>query len=336
LRTERDEICAHVDDAVETAVRERESGHTGNALEVLQDLARRCPAPRVTAQLALAEMDAHRWADAWQHIEEALTHESDPWILSRRAGLLVARAEIRPHLCTLALRVNAPGAVLRIGEREVGRFPLTDPVLVGPGALTIDVVAPGYRPFRRSWTLSDGQRLDEELPLVPLNRSVPVVVRPVAAPIASTSPLRYAGFAVAGAGAVALVVGAIFFVQSASQSSELESATATSQGAYGAFVRYVSAPAYTANDRSVDTACGVAESDFLSTDARLVADLCASNQSARTLAWVFGLGGLALGGAGLALILANPSTSSRPAATAFRVSPSLGHGHAGLVLRGAF
>ena len=324
--------CANATGSIEIAVREREAGHSEAALAVLEDLHGRCPTPQVSAQLALAESDTRRYGAAWAHLQAALAEPDDPWVRSRRAALLVARTELRRHMATIAVRPALADAELFVDGERLGPASAPEPYVVGPGERRVEVRGPGLATTARVVVAAEGEAVVVEAPA-----PAPVVVEapstPAAPPAAPRTPaVRYVGYGLLGVGAAAAVVGVVFAVLTATQADALRGATSLSAGPEGAFVRFVTAPGYTAADRSSDTACLVAAVDP-SADGRAVDDLCTSHQRSRTLAWALGLGGAAAAGVGVALVLLRPGGSSH--AAALRVSPMLGN-TTGVVVHGTF
>ena len=82
---------------------------------------------------------------------------------------------------------------------------------------------------------------------------------------------------------------------------------------------------------SVDQACSLAES-ATGSDATRVREMCGANASHRVMAWAFGVGGLVLAGAGVALVITAPSRAAR----ALRLHPALGATFAGATLEASF
>lgn len=324
------EACADLDTPIGLAVHERTARRYAGAVEILRDLAARCPQPQVFAQLALVEMDLQRWGDAWEHLDRALLAD-DAWVRPRRAALLVARAELRPHMVQLAITSPTAGAELWVDGRRRASLPTAEPVPAGPGTVRVEVRAPGYVTAQRVYVAGEGQRVEESVALAPARASsatpTPSPRGPHPAPVVVERrwpALRVAGFALLAGGGAALLVGSIFVGRTVDQSSSLESATAASPEPYAGFVRLVTSPAYTPTDRSVDTACAFAEQNTGVPGAASALSLCRANDSARTLAWTFGLGGLALAGAGLALVLTHPTVTTTSRAGAVHVAPMVG------------
>ena len=331
--------CGRLDADISLSVRERVAGHTAAALAVLEDLHRRCPVPQVTAQLALAEIDAGHLQGAWQHLAAALADAADPWARSRRAALIVARTELRARMGAIRVQGDPPGAEVLLDGQRIGVLPLGDSYVLAPGTYRVELRSPGRATAADEVSIRAGQDLEVVLASAPAEPPV-VAVRPIAPPLPSlpppavtpVRPTRIVGYGLLGLGAAAVITSAVLIFQSSSQADALRDATAASPGAEGAFVRFVTRPGYTATDRSTATACLVAAVDF-SPDGRAAATLCADSDRTRTLAWAFGAAGAVAAGVGVALVLLRPSAAAH--AGRLRVSP-LFLGASGVVIDGVF
>jgi hypothetical protein len=168
--------------------------------------------------LALCHEGEGRLASAWGEF-------ADVAVRSRREGRADREEVARQHKALLEPRLSmltvspAPGAeqidglqIQRDGV-EVGSGSWTTPVPVDPGPHHVEASAPGRKPFSATVTLAaDGAR---EIIVVPILERAPE--RPDAAaggaPRTFWTPLRYAGLAVGGAGAVGLAIGAVFGIR---------------------------------------------------------------------------------------------------------------------------
>jgi hypothetical protein len=95
----------------------------------------------------------------------------------------------------------------------VGSGSWATPVPVDPGHHHVEAAAPGYKPF--SATVSLATDAAKEVVVVPVLERAPDLPEPVATDVRTNpgSGLRYAGIAVAGAGAVGVVLGSIFGIR---------------------------------------------------------------------------------------------------------------------------
>lgn len=333
--------CDDADREIQSALDLRRQSRDADALRALQDLWQRCPTPRLRAQIALAEEALRLWPDAWDHLREALLATTDPWITSRRPALEQVRDRIRTHLAALAPTADVPGAELYIAGRRIGALPLAEPHVVPACEIQFELRAEG-RTARRSVTLGEGEIWRETVsledpppppppPLPPpppppppppetdsVRRVEVITTPPVDTPPPSPAR-RYAGYGLIGVGAAASAFGVVQWVLSSVQQSEGD--------ADPAWRRF-----YHANRASsVDQACALAESSTAA-DAAHVREACSTNTSHRVMAWAFGVGGLVLAGAGVALVVTAPSRSVR----ALRLNPSFGATFAGATLEASF
>jgi len=323
------------DAAVARANQLRSGGDADGALATLRDLWGRCPEARVLVQMALAEHSAGRWFDAWRHMNEALATPGDTWIDARRAVIERARDVCRAHLATVLVTSDARGAELSIDGQAPVPLPLARPLVVAPGSLTLEVRAPGHRPQPRAVTAEEGQTVEETFALEPEVAAAPVAppareVAPEAPPPPrSSGALRYAGVAVTALGVGAVAFGAFQWAETASINDSLAGAAYDGAEPYASARRYLDrtgAAGYcdrAAAQRGSDPAAAQADS------------LCSAHGSAQAMAFAFGLGGVALAGAGVAMIaLGGP----RRAATTTRVTvvPWLAAGVGGATAVAAF
>ena len=290
------------DEAIVRANVLRASGHADDALATLRDLWGRCREARVLVQMALAEHSASRWFDAWRHMNEALATAGDAWIDARRAVIERARDVCRAHLATLAVTSDARGAELSVDGQAPVALPLAHPLVVAPGELTLEVRAPGHRPLRRVVTAQEGQTVDERFALEPEQLSAPAAPTPEPAPESPPPPrssgaLRYVGVAVTALGVGAVAFGVFQWAETASLNDSLAGAAYDGPEPYASARRYL--------DRTGTAGyCDRASAQRASDPAAAQADsLCSAHGSAQAMAFAFGLGGVALAGAGVAMIV---------------------------------
>jgi hypothetical protein len=201
------------------------------------DLARSGRA-RALVQVALAEQALGRWSDAEAHLNEALRHESEPWIVHNRKLLEQALVEIQDHLGWLQLSGGVAGAEIRINGQAVGVLPLAAPLRVPNGSVALEAHAAGYLPILRTVIVPGRGLAREQLVFVsiggPDTRDGDVSSRPggggpgshggdvsggpgsdqppVSTPASGLGGRRIAGLALGAAGVVALAGGITFHV----------------------------------------------------------------------------------------------------------------------------
>lgn len=123
--------------------------------------------PRALAQMALAEQALGRWVEAETHLLAALA-APDPWIARSRATLEAALAAIGRHLGGLWVEGGVPGAEVLLDGERIAVLPLTEPVRVVAGSLTVAVRATGYGTVTRHVIVPPGGDAREEVRLARL------------------------------------------------------------------------------------------------------------------------------------------------------------------------
>lgn len=177
--------CADADAEEQRSQTLREEGHDLDAVRVLEQVVGCERTPRRVGRLGLAEAAAGMWVPAETHLAESL-RASDPWVRRVRRDLAAQLARVREHVGNLEVIVNAPGGELRIGGAAAATLPMREPLRVPSGALTYEVVAPGFvREVRRVEVTPGVDALTREnLALTP----EPVTPPPAPPPPSSVSP----------------------------------------------------------------------------------------------------------------------------------------------------
>jgi hypothetical protein len=154
---------------VQQGIAQRRAGEDQAALETFRRANALTPSPRIRAQVALAEQALGQWASADTDLRAALREENDPWIQRNRASLEAALTSIGSRLATVELSCNHAGATLLINGREVGTFPLAQPLRLESGSAALEVRMQGYRTIRRTIDVEGGRSFRENFALVALN-----------------------------------------------------------------------------------------------------------------------------------------------------------------------
>src|SRR5438552_10048727 len=210
----------------------RREGRDAEALDEFRRAYALKESPRTLAQIALAEQALGRWVDAEPDLVRALAAEGDPWIDKNRALHERGLAAIREQLGWLEVTADVDGASLWIDGARVASLPAPAPVRVPAGSIVIEVRAPGYATVTRTAVVGAGLHAREAIHLVPLEAlasSPPPPDAPVVPPLGAIEPNarivpanareRTIGFALVGAGVVALGVGRYFGVRKLSTKS---------------------------------------------------------------------------------------------------------------------
>ncbi len=152
--------------AIARGVQLRQAGNDDEALAEFRRADQLMPSPRTKAQIALAEQALGQWVAAERDLRAALSAADDPWIQRNRDALNAAMQQISSRLGSLEVRTATAGAELFINEERVGTLPLSAPVRVAVGTLTIEVRAPGHTSQRRTVEVTANARLREVFTLV--------------------------------------------------------------------------------------------------------------------------------------------------------------------------
>lgn len=309
--------CANLDQEISAGVDLRERNLDQAALDLFLALSRRCPSPRVTAQIGLAEASLERWFDAHTHLTEALGAAQDPWISARHAAVEDVLRDVHTHLVEVGPAVAPEGAVVVLDGRRVASLPQW----VMPGEHSVLVTAPGHRMWRRTMAWRAGERFTTAITLesdAPPPPSTPPPRVDERAP--PSRVMRNVGIVLIATGVAAGAVGVVQWVRTSGQNADAANAMWFSPGDLGAWARYT-AEVSPASGLRIAEVCSRASTDASGNpDAAGANNLCASNSATRAMALGFGIGGAVLTGVGVALVVLSPSARR----TALRVTPWLG------------
>lgn len=156
-----------VDTMVERGVEYRRKGRDGEALEAFQRAFRVRPAPRIQAQIALAEQALGLWVDAERDLLRALEPLDDDWIRKNRSRLNAALGVIQMHLGTLEIWGSPTGAEIFVNEKKVGTLPLATAVRVSGESAILRAAAPGFSDASRTVRVLAAEHVREHIELVP-------------------------------------------------------------------------------------------------------------------------------------------------------------------------
>lgn len=151
---------------VQQGVALRRAGNDQAALESFRRAFALSPSPRIRAQMALAEQALGQWAAADVDLRAALADQADSWIQRNRSLLEEAQTTINTRLATVGVSCSQPGARLFVNDREVGTFPLQEPIRVESGSVVLEVRLDGYRTIQRPITVEAGRTFRESFTLV--------------------------------------------------------------------------------------------------------------------------------------------------------------------------
>jgi hypothetical protein len=139
-------------------------------------------APRIEAQMALAEQALGLWVAAEEHLLEALTHaKSDPWTRKNSTTLTSALTVIQRHLGTLDVWGTPAGAAIFVNEKRIGTLPLEHPVRVSDDSVILRVHADDFLEWTRTVRVDPGQSIRQHVELIPGASAAAPTQPPVAA-----------------------------------------------------------------------------------------------------------------------------------------------------------
>ncbi len=136
----------------------REAGKDARAYPLLQKAYEAETTPRTAAQLGLVEIQLGYWIQAERHLTESLSARRDPWVASNRADLEASLSRAKAAIGEVTVKGTPAGATVSVNGWVAGTLPLPVPIRAGEGPLHLEIRALGYSPFRRSLTMTGGQR----------------------------------------------------------------------------------------------------------------------------------------------------------------------------------
>jgi hypothetical protein len=169
------------DQLIQEGLQLREQGDDAAALERFERAYELQRSPRAMAQRSLAEQALGRWADAETHLQDALSVVTDPWIRQHKHALETALETIRGRRGTIQIRGGLPNSQVSLDGKVVGTLPLSKPLRVVAGQVTLEVTLEGYYPVRREVIVSAGALSTESIELL-------VMATPIAPPPETEQP----------------------------------------------------------------------------------------------------------------------------------------------------
>lgn len=139
---------------------------------------------KLNTNLAMAEMQLGKYADAATHLTQALRdfpHDTDLQ-KKQRADVEANLVAAKQHVVTLNVTVSEPGADVDVDGARVGRAPLPAPLFLEPGEHTVRATAPGFAGAAETIRRPAGSEQDVTLSLVPLAPVLPPPAKPSAVP----------------------------------------------------------------------------------------------------------------------------------------------------------
>lgn len=157
----------------------RAQGRDADALARFREAWTLSPTPRARGQMGWAAQALGRWRESEAALTDALAATTDPWIVRNRDALERSLADVRARLGDLLVVCDTPGARLSVDNEPAGALPLTAPVRVPAGAVTVRVEAPGHLAVTREGVrVRVGALTREEITLTPEPASRTIVDPP--------------------------------------------------------------------------------------------------------------------------------------------------------------
>jgi hypothetical protein len=154
-------------------VQHRKALRPEKALEAFRKAHNLAPTPKSKGQIGFVEHDLGHYESAEQHLVEALTAETDPWVIRNRKYLEEALDLSKRHLGSVSLLGGIAGATVAVRGNAVGVLPLDRPLRMTEGAADITVSAPGHLTWRREVRVSPGKTEELSVDLVPDRSDLP-------------------------------------------------------------------------------------------------------------------------------------------------------------------
>jgi hypothetical protein len=202
--------------------------------------------PRTAAQLGLAEQAIGSFADAEQHLSEALA-SGDPWVGHNRSVLEQSRSAARAHLGSVEVRGAPPGTEVALEGRAKAPLPADGVLWLAPGPATVRFTAAGYEGQTMHLSAEVGRSVALDVRLAETEHAA----RPAPAPVPAIAPaptpvaiaatpvpdsdgrraLRITGAAAAGTGLAIAAAGFFVYRQGSSKVDAINHDAAANGGA---------------------------------------------------------------------------------------------------------
>jgi hypothetical protein len=222
------------DDLIKEGVEHRRQGDDASALASFERAYALMPTAHALAQEALAEQALGRWAEADDHLRNALADRSDPWIAKNRASLEDSLATIDKHVGRLEILGGLAGAEVRVNGRLAGTLPLGGPISVEVGSATLGIHLAGYVAVERTVAIVPQMLTRETIALVAEAMApppAPPALQTTGAPAAAQSGWkRWRVMTAFGVGVLGLATGVIAEIVRSNDFSDFENGAACGAG----------------------------------------------------------------------------------------------------------
>jgi tetratricopeptide (TPR) repeat protein len=153
------------EDLIKQGLAERRKRNDREALELFKRAHEIGRGARSVAQMGFAEQALGMWADAERHLDEALSHDGDPWIKKNETVLRKSKEMVGTHLGSIEVWGTPDGAQVLVNGSEVGVLPLKSALRVSVGTVPITVRASGYVEVSRVVEVAAGTMARERFEL---------------------------------------------------------------------------------------------------------------------------------------------------------------------------
>lgn len=126
------------------------------------------PDPRVLFNQGRALAALARYPEALSALE-TFAREAPDKVKGQVPELDVLIADLKKRVTRLRIRSSVTGARVLLRNRQIGVTPLKGATVVNAGAATLDIVASGYRPYKKKLDLPGGGDLTHDAELMPID-----------------------------------------------------------------------------------------------------------------------------------------------------------------------
>lgn len=152
--------AATTDEQVEASIKKgvalRRAGNDEAALPEFKKAYDLSHSARAAGQVGLCEQALGLWAEAHDHLVEALQSPDDAWVKKNRAVLEEQVAAANGHVGRVEINGEPAGAQVYVNGRPVGRLPLDRPLKLATGRIRIELRAPSHLSAEESVDLKPG------------------------------------------------------------------------------------------------------------------------------------------------------------------------------------
>jgi hypothetical protein len=156
----------------------RRAGKDREALPLFRQAAEEKRTPRAVAQVGLCELALGLWVEGEDHLQQAVTNKTDPWIRKNERQLKEALENIQGRLGFLDVWGDPAGAKVAVDGHAMGTLPLERPLRLTTGQHSLVIESAGFVTDSRLVQVSVGAVTREHAALAP----VAVAVVPAAPP----------------------------------------------------------------------------------------------------------------------------------------------------------